>query len=139
MRFQFQERPWDLIVILSYTLIVASGFLALNLGHLLSILLLLFAPGYVLVAYLFPWESKVDWLERLVLAFGLSLCVVPLLILTLNFTPFGIRPMTEIATIALFTTFVGLVAWRRRMQIPPGERLSMTVNLSIPRWKEYSM
>jgi uncharacterized membrane protein len=117
---------------------MSAVLLALKVGNLLAILLVLFVPGYVLVAALFPKNKEIDWIERIALSFGLSIAVVPLLGLLLNFTPFGIRFAPILATIAIFTGGVGYVAYRQRMRLPTDRRLSMTVNLAVPDWKEYN-
>ena len=84
MRLHFREKPWDLYVAVGYTVVMAAVLLALNVGNLLAILLVLFVPGYVLVAALFPGgvlpeKPEIDWIERIALSFGLSIAVVPLL------------------------------------------------------------
>jgi len=139
----FQEKPWDLVAALGYTVAMAAVLLALGEGNLLAILLVLFAPGYVLVAALFPAslmpeQPEIGWIERIALSFGLSIAVVPLLGLLLNFTPWGIRFAPIVATIVIFTASVGFAAYWRRMQLPPERRLSATIDLSMPPWKEYS-
>src|SRR6266571_7367395 len=120
---------------------MAAVLLVLNVGNLLAILLVLFVPGYVLVAALFPGgilpeKPEIDWIERVALSFGLSIAVVPLLGLLLNFTPFGIRFVPIIAAITLFTIGVGLAAYWRRMHLPAEQRLSLTVDLGLPKWDE---
>jgi uncharacterized membrane protein len=144
VRLHFQEKPWDLIVAIGYTAVMAAVLLVLNVGDLLAILLVLFVPGYVLVAALFPGalvegKPEIDWIERIALSFGLSIAVVPLLGLLLNFTPFGIRFVPIVATIALFTVGVGYAAYWRRMKLPAERRLSLTVDLGVPDWKEYTV
>jgi len=144
VRLHFQEKPWDVYVAVAYTLVMAAVLLALNVGNLLAILLVLFIPGYVLVAALFPGsltpeKPEIDWIERVALSFGLSIAVVPLLGLLLNFTPFGIRFAPIVATITLFTVGVGYAAYWRRMQLPSERRLSLTLVLGLPEWKEYGM
>ena len=138
MRLHFQEKPWDLYISLGYTAVMSGILLGSGTGNLLAILLVLFAPGYVLVAALFPGSKEIDWIERIALSFGLSIAVVPLLGLLLNFTPFGIRFAPIVATIALFTGLVGLAAYWRRMRIPPADRLSATLEIAGPAWQEYS-
>ena len=68
MRIHFQERPWDLYLLLVYTLSMAGVLLAVNVGNPLAILLGLFAPGYALVAALFPKDQEIDWAERAALS-----------------------------------------------------------------------
>src|SRR2546425_10189140 len=118
---------------------MATVLLALNVGNILAILLVLFVPGYVLVAALFPKNMEIDWIERIALSFGLSIAVVPLLGLLLNFTPLGIRFAPIVATIALFTAGIGLAAYQRRMRVPPDKRIAATLDLAIPAWQEYSL
>jgi uncharacterized membrane protein len=143
VRLHFQEKPWDLYVAVGYTAVMAAVLLVLNDSNLLAILLVLFVPGYVLAAALFPGsptsgKPEIDWIERIALSFGLSIAVVPLLELLLNFTPFGIRFAPIVTTITIFTASVGYAAYWRRMRLPAERRLSLTLDLSIPQWKEYT-
>ena len=139
MRIHFQERPWDLVVAMGYTLVMASALLASDVGNPVAILLVLFVPGYVVVAALFPSKKELDWIERIALSFGLSIAVVPLLGLLLNFTPWGVRFAPIIATMTSFTVLVGLAAWWRRMRLPEADRLSATLVLSLAGWKDYAL
>ena len=139
MRIHLQERPWDLVVAIGYTLVMASVLLLSDIGNLLAIILVLFLPGYVLVAALFPSNRELDWIERIALSFGLSIAVVPLLGLLLNFTPWGIRFAPIVATIAAFTILIGLAAWWRRMRLPEADRLDATLVLSLAGWKDYTL
>ena len=138
MRLHFQEQPWDLYAGVGYTGLSGAALLAFGDGNVLAILLVLFVPGYVLVAALFPKNLEIDWIERLGISFGLSIAVVPLLGLLLNFTPFGIEFVPIIAAITLFTIGVGFAAYWRRMHLPAEQRLSLTVDLGLPEWDKYS-
>ncbi len=51
----------------------------------------LYLPGSVLIEALYPKEEDLEPLERLALSIGLSLALVPLVGLVLNYTPWGIR------------------------------------------------
>jgi uncharacterized membrane protein len=139
VRLHFQKSPWDLYVAVGYTLITSAALLAFGEGNLLAILLVLFVPGYVLVATLFPKNIEVDWIERIVLSFGLSFAVVPLLGVILSFTPWGIRFAPIITSIAVFTVALGAAAYRRRMQLPVDQRLCLDVEFGMPDLKEYSI
>jgi uncharacterized membrane protein len=143
VRLHFQEKPWDLYAAVGYATAVSVVLLLLNVGDFLAIPFVVFVPGYVLVAALFPGSSnperwEIDWTERIALSFGLSIAVVPLLALLLNFTPWGIRFAPIILTIALFSVGVGAVAFWYRMRLPPERRLSATLTLSLSAWHEYS-
>lgn len=139
MRVHFREKPWDLYWLVGYTIIVAGFLLVLGVGSLPAILFVLFAPGYVVVAALFPGSKEINWVERLALSFGMSIAIVPLLGLALNFTPFGIRFAPIVVTIALFTVLCGGAAWFRRMRMPSPDRLSATFDVSVPAWRDYSL
>jgi uncharacterized membrane protein len=141
MRLHFQEKPWDLYAAGVYAIVMGAILLVLDVGNLLAVFLVLFLPGYVLVAALFPGAmdlsgaAEIDWIERIALSFGLSIAVVPLLGLLVNFTPWGTRFAPIVATITVFTVGVGYAAYWRRMQLPPDRRLSLTVDLAVSDWK----
>src|SRR2546427_1853709 len=135
MRVHFQERPWDLYVVVGYTLVIAMVLLILNAGNSFAIPLVLLAPGYLLVATIFPGSrssghSEIDWIRRIVLSFGLSIVVVPLVVLVLNLTSTGIRFAPTVAEVALFTVAVGFVAYRRRMRLPADQLRSATLDFA---------
>src|SRR5438093_982651 len=76
VRLHFQEKPWDLYFCVFYTLAMAAALLTVNFGNFLAILLVLFVPGYVLIAAFFPGmgragQHEIDWIERIALSFGL--------------------------------------------------------------------
>ena len=89
---------------------------------LLVLPMILFWPGYCLIASLFPQESDIDLLERFALSFGLSIAVVPLIGLRLNFTPWGIRLEPVVVSLALFTIAMIFIAHYRRALLPPEDR-----------------
>ena len=82
----------DLIAIVALSLILlplaafTTGALRIALGLAFG----LFFPGYTLIAALFPKKDSLNGIERLALSFGLSIVVVPLIGLILNYTPWGI-------------------------------------------------
>jgi len=55
---------------------------------ILGLPLVLFLPGYALIATLFPRKDDLDAIERIALSFGLSIAISPLLGLALNYTLF---------------------------------------------------
>jgi uncharacterized membrane protein len=88
----------------------------------LSLPLVLFLPGYSLIGVLFPRKNDLSGIERAALSFVLSLAIVPLLGLVLNYTPFGIRLEPVLFVLSAFTISLSLVAWVRRMKVPAEER-----------------
>ncbi len=87
--------------------------------------LILFVPGYVLIAALFPRNDDLDWLERVALSFGLSIAVVPLIGLALNYTPWGIRLDPILAAVSLFVIAMAAAATARRLLLPAADRLTV--------------
>lgn len=87
----------------------------------------LFIPGYALIAALFPGEEEIDTLERVALSFGLSIAVVPLIGLALNYTPWGIRLDPIVLSLTLFTVIMVLVAHYRRALLAPEDRFTLPV------------
>ncbi len=63
----------------------------LYVRYIVGSLFVLFVPGYSLIQCLYPMREELTDLERLALSLGLSLAIVPLVGLILNYTPFGIR------------------------------------------------
>jgi len=67
-------------------------------------------------------DRGIDGIERVALSFGLSIAVVPLLGLVLNFTPWGIRLWPILVTVSGFTLASTAVAATRRRALPADER-----------------
>lgn len=124
---------------LSAVIILALATLAFTLTPLadlpvripLGLAMVLFVPGYALIAALFPHKEDLDGIERLALSFGLSIAVVPLIGLGLNYTPWGIRLIPVVVSIALFTVVMAAAAYIRRRSLPREERFSINVRESI--------
>ena len=77
--------------------------------------LVLFLPGYALIAMLFPEKSGLEGMERIALSVGMSVAVVPLIGLALSFTPWGIKEIPLLASLSVFTLLMCGVAYVRRM------------------------
>lgn len=154
---QLRQLPADLAAVLG--LVVLTNlvvFLPLvretPLRIVFGLPLVLFIPGYALIAALFPEAGEspaadgderrvppeagdgavaalsdrgIDGIERVALSFGLSIAVVPLLGLVLNFTPWGIRLVPIMIAVSGFTVAMTALAARRRWELPPEERFSV--------------
>lgn len=91
----------------------------------LGLMMVLFMPGYTLIAALFPRKEDLDGIERVALSFGLSIAVVPLIGLGLNYTPWGIRLTPVVVSLVIFTITMSLVAHVRRLDLQPENRFSV--------------
>lgn len=105
----------------------------------LSLAFVLFLPGYVLVAALYPRKDDLDLAERLALSLGLSIAVVPLIGLGLNYSPWGIRLNPTLAFVTLFIVLVAGVAAYRRLALPPDQAMMIPLNLALPKWPRLHM
>jgi len=81
--------------------------------YVLGAIFVLWMPGYTFIKALFPIKvpiptssTELDSIERIALSIGMSIALVPIVGLLLNYTPFGIRliPIT-LSLLALTLTF----------------------------------
>ena len=98
---------------------------------------ILLLPGYVLVAALYPHKGDLDPIERVALSFGLSIAIVPLIGLALNYSPWGIRLNPILAFVSLFIVMGAGVAVYRRRAVPTEE--AFAINVSLPRWSQVGL
>jgi uncharacterized membrane protein len=117
------KRSWDLSLIVFLSLILAAFIYLvpdnpIRIG--IGLLFILFFPGYALMVTLFPAKKSFDIIERIALSFGLSIAVVTLVCLGLNYTPFGILLNPILWSLILFEmvfSFLGII--RRRIPKEP--------------------
>ena len=103
-----------------------------------GLVFVLFIPGYAFIAALFPeagggptaedetgsdpQADGIDGIERVALSFGLSIALVPLVGLVLNFTPWGIRLLPILVSLSGLTLVLTAIAAVRRWALPADER-----------------
>jgi len=122
--------PNDIFIVIVFTLstIILIVFPPLSntwIRTVLGLPMVLFFPGYALIAALFPKKDDLDGIERVALSFGLSIAVVPLLGLGLNYTPFGIRLIPILITLVIFTLGTCVIAIYRRWELPEEDAFSV--------------
>ncbi len=148
---QLRELPADLAAVVLvvglvnlavFTPVVRDTPLRVPIG----LVFVLFIPGYAFIAALFPEQGEppqaaadgdaedgwlagrdrgIDGIERVALSFGLSIAVVPLIGLVLNFTPWGIRLTPIMIATSLFTLAMVAIAVHRRWALPPDDRFAV--------------
>jgi len=124
----------DLTVIVVVTLLIQPLIYGLPVEPVriaLGVLLVLFSPGYVLVSVLYPIRGRLAGAERIALSIGLSLALVPLLGLALNFAPGGIHLTSILLTLTLWTVVLAAIAWRRRLSVMAEDRFDLPLSLVI--------
>jgi len=85
--------------------------------YVVGSIMVLFLPGYSLVEALYPGEGELSPLERLALSIGLSLALVPLTGLILNYTPWGIRLNSTVTALATLITLLLLASAYRKFKL----------------------
>jgi len=115
------EGVWFHIITAILIVTIALVFLVtepplLYLRYILGSLFILYLPGYALIEALYPRGDELEPLERLALSIGLSLALVPLVGLILNYTPWGIRLTPVTISLALLTEALITYALYRKYQ-----------------------
>ncbi len=100
---------------------------------------LLFCPGYALLAFLFPRKEDIDGIERTTLIFILSIVIVPLIGIIVNYTPWGITLGSTVFSVALFVFSTSILALRRMSKLSAHECLAIEFNLTMPIHRNSSL
>ena len=118
---------WDLVLVLIFT-IITFVFITVPILNssvprtILGLFLIIFIPGYALIAALFPKNGDLNTLERLILSFGSSIVITPILGLILNYTPYGIRLNSSLLVLSSLTVILVFIAYWRRVLTTPINR-----------------
>lgn len=137
MKISFKKYPVDLIFCIIWSIIllpIAMLDIESSFRIILGLPFLLFIPGYVLIFSLFParkTDRGIDIIERLALSLGLSIAVVSLIGLGLNYTPWGIRLESIFISIFLFIVILGLYGIYRWFKTDSDERFVLSIDLSF--------
>jgi uncharacterized membrane protein len=139
MRLTITKYPITKFICIIWS-VIAFLFVLFDVNNIirvvLSIPIILFVPGYLLVSVLFPGkktEKGLDVVEKIALSFGVSIAIVPLLGIVLNYTPWGIRLEPIILSLGAFIFIVGSIAIVRWYQTPADNRTVLDVRISFPK------
>ena len=122
------------IVLLTFLLLPVVLYTEGPVRIILGFLFVLFFPGYTMVSALFPKQQVLSSLERLVLSFGASIAIVPLLGLLLNYTPWGIKVLPIFITVSIFIFLTSFIAWFRHNRLADDERLFISIKFNLSEW-----
>ena len=126
--------PQNLLIILLIIIIIFIPSLVTRI--VLGLPFLLFFPGYSLILALFPKKDQIGNIERVALSFGLSIVIVPLIGLILNYTPLGITLESTLYSVTGFIFVVSFIAWLRLRRPDDFERFSIEFQVRLPSWGE---
>ncbi|MEM2240344.1 MAG: DUF1616 domain-containing protein [Candidatus Bathyarchaeia archaeon] len=102
-----------LLITVAVVFLVESAPL-IYIRYVLGSIYVLYLPGSMLIEALYPRGEDLEPLERMALSIGLSLAVVPLIGLILNYTPWGIRLTPTTLSLAIFTEAMAILALARK-------------------------
>ena len=138
------EHFYYAINIMVALLFVIIAFLPNNaLRIVIGLPVVLFFPGFTLLAALFPRKESLNDIERVALSFGLSIAVVPLIGLALNYTPWGIRLYPILIALFIFIFGMSVIGWYRNRKLTEEERIALHIFIRFPSlshlWSEQSL
>lgn len=147
VRSYIRAVPIDLLTILGSLFVLTTSVGLSPDSPLLTVVLgglfLVFVPGYVLLAVIFPGngpqaqtngvpdfssvriEDGISHVERVALSFGVSVSLVPLFGLTIAALGAPLTPSTVTGTLSVFTVGCILGALFRRLRLPVEERFKL--------------
>jgi len=141
MKISFDKYPIDIITCMLISIILVPVIL-LNIENTLRIILglpfVIFIPGYILIFALFPTkktDESIELLERFALSFGVSVAIIPLISLALNFTTFGIRTESVLSLVFLFNISVGIIAIIRWIKTDEENRFVIKIDIRFNKSK----
>jgi len=118
---------WAILILASTTTLLVftvpeNAFPIVYMRYILGSIFVLWLPGYTFIRALFP-KREIDNIERIALSVGMSLALVPLVGLLLNYTPWGIRitPVT-MSLLALTISFATAAVIREHQTKLQGTR-----------------
>jgi uncharacterized membrane protein len=130
---KLKKLPPDLLIMLTWTILTLVVVLAALsdtfVRTVVGIPMILFIPGYMLIAALFPKKHDLELLERIALSFGASMAAAPLIGLPLKFalgtTSLSILYTFYIYILCIFTLAFLFIAAYRRKHLHEEERFSV--------------
>lgn len=150
---QLRHLPADLAAIIGVVVLTNVAALLPFISDtpvriVVGLVFVLFVPGYAFIAALFPEAgsgpttdrtsdvsaqeaSGIDGIERVALSFVLSIALVPLIGLVLNFTPWGIRLVSILVSLSGLTLALTAVASVRRWALPTDKRFRVPYRVWI--------
>ncbi len=104
------------LVLTTLLVVVLTDFIdwIVYLRYVLGSVYVLFLPGYVTIEALYPSPRELSPLERLALSIGLSLAIVPLIGLVLNYTPWGIRLAPILVFTSIYIVLISIIGLYRK-------------------------
>ena len=111
-----------LFAFLAYLFVIVSPFNQTPLRIIFALPLLLFLPGYALIAAMFPRRNELSGIERFTLSIGLSIAIMVFDGFAISVTAWRFRPAPIVYSLSIITLALVLITVIRRMRIPKREQ-----------------
>ncbi|RZN43516.1 MAG: DUF1616 domain-containing protein [Methanophagales archaeon ANME-1-THS] len=111
-----------LFTFLAYLFVLVPPFNRTPLRIVFALPLLLFVPGYVLIAAMFPRKSELSLIERFTLSIGLSIAIFVFDGFAISVTPWRFRPGPIVYSLSFITIILAVITLAVRVRIPTEER-----------------
>ncbi len=112
-----------IIIVLTVLLGIIVYFIPNTVLRLvIGLLVLLLFPGYALMAALFPRKNALGSIEWLTYSLVVSIVIISLIGIILNYTPWGITLHSSLITNGLFILAAATIAMFRRYRLADEER-----------------
>ena len=122
---------------LSLFLLVIVCFSDLTIFRtILGLPFVLLLPGYLLTTVMYPKADDLGSLARTALSVGLSIIMVPLIGLLLNYLLWGIRLLPIMFSLTFFNIFLAVLGWYRRKKLPVEKRFILTLEVNFRQWTQ---
>lgn len=132
----------DLKIVYIFLIVAAAFIFVPVLNHTIirpvaAFALLLFMPGYTLMAAVYPGKADIGGIQRFVFSFVSSISAVPFIGLILNYTEWGVRLEPMAVSVIAFTALCALIANKRRLDLSAEERFSTNFSAMLSEARSY--
>lgn len=118
-----------LLTFLAYLFVLVPPFNRTPLRIVFALPLLLFVPGYVLIAAMFPRKSELSLIERFTLSIGMSIAIFVFDGFAISVTSWRFRPGPIVYSLSLITLLLTLITLAVRTRIPVQDRFYIDPSL----------
>jgi uncharacterized membrane protein len=124
-----------IISIVTVLLVIISILIPSNIVRIiLGLPAMLLFPGYSFVAALYPGKEGTNNIQRLALSIGVSIAIITLIALILNYTPWGVGAESVLFSVSIFILLASAVALLRRNKVPGRNNYIYQIRMSWPVW-----
>jgi len=124
-----------IISIVTVLLVIISVFIPSNIVRIiLGLPVVLLFPGYSFVTALYPGKEDMNNIQRLALSIGISVAIITLIGLLLNYTHWGVGPESVLFSVSIFILLTSAIALIRRSKVTGRNKYIYQLKISWPVW-----